>query len=182
VLLVIDAAYSEYVTADDYEDGTALVSEHSNVVMTRTFSKIHGLAGLRIGWAYAPAEVCAVLHRIRGPFNVGSLQARIGVAAIRDREHLARAVAHNTKWRAWLTEEIRKTGLRVDDSAANFVLIHFPESTAKNAKAADDFLMSRGLILRGVGSYKLPDALRLTVGPAEANQLVVAALKEFMAQ
>jgi len=151
------------------------------VVMTRTFSKIHGLAGLRIGWAYAPPEVCSVLHRIRGPFNVGSLQARIGAAAIRDRDHLARAVAHNSKWRAWLIEEIRKIGLRVDDSAANFVLIHFPQGP-KNAKAADDFLMSRGLILRGVGSYKLPDALRMTVGPTEANQLTVTALKEFMAQ
>jgi histidinol-phosphate aminotransferase len=181
VLLAIDGAYSEYVTADDYEDGAKLVSEFDNVVMTRTFSKVQGLAGLRLGWVYASDEVCAVLHRIRGPFNVSAIQARVGAAAIRDRAHLERAVAHNSKWRLWLTEEIRKTGLRVDDSAANFVLIHFPQSAAKNAKAADAFLMSRGLILRAVESYKLPSALRLTVGPAEANQLVVTALKEFMA-
>ena len=181
VLLVIDAAYSEYVTAEDYEDGTALVSHHDNVVMTRTFSKIQGLAGLRLGWVYAPAHVCDILNRIRGPFNVSSLQARIGAAAIRDRAHLNRAVAHNRQWRAWLTDEIRKTGLRVDDSAANFVLIHFPEG-ARDAKAADAFLMSRGLILRGLDSYKLPNALRLTVGPAEANQLVAVALKEFMSR
>ena len=180
VLLVIDSAYSEYVTSADYEDGTFLVSEFSNVVMTRTFSKIHGLAGLRIGWAYAPAAVCEVLNRIRGPFNVGNLQARVGAAAIGDRAHLQRAVTHNEKWKAFLTEEIRKTGLKVDDSAANFVLIHFPAGK-KDAHAADAFLSARGLIVRALDNYHLPDALRLTVGPAEANELVVQALKEFMA-
>jgi histidinol-phosphate aminotransferase len=180
VLLVIDSAYSEYVTAKDYEDGIKLVSEFDNVVMTRTFSKIHGLAGVRIGWAYLPAQVAAILNRIRGPFNVGNLQARVGAAAIADQAHVARAVAHNEKWKAWLTDEIRKTGLRVDDSAANFVLIHFPQG-AKDAHAADAFLSARGLILRAVINYKLPDCLRLTVGPADANELVAAALKGFMA-
>jgi histidinol-phosphate aminotransferase len=181
VLLVIDSAYSEYVVAEDYEDGTALVSEFDNVVMTRTFSKIHGLAGLRIGWAYAPASVCDVLNRIRGPFSVGNLQGRVGAAAIRDQAHVERAVAHDEKWKTWLTDELRKTGLRVDDSAANFVLIHFPQGK-KDARAADAFLTSRGLILRQLANYKLPEALRLTVGPAEANQLVAAAIKEFMEQ
>ncbi|HWC63587.1 MAG TPA: aminotransferase class I/II-fold pyridoxal phosphate-dependent enzyme, partial [Rhizomicrobium sp.] len=162
-------------------DGTALVSQFGNVVMSRTFSKIHGLAGLRLGWVYASLDVCGILHRIRGPFNVSSFQARVGAAAIKDRAHLECALAHNSKWRAWLTDEIRKTGLRVDDSAANFLLIHFPEGAPKNAKAADAFLMSRGLILRALANYKLPNALRLTVGPAEANPLVAAALTEFMA-
>ena len=181
VLLVIDAAYSEYVKRNDYEAGIEMVSAFPNVVMTRTFSKIYGLAGLRIGWAYAPAAVCDVLNRIRGPFNVGNLQARVGAAAIRDQAHVARAVAHNEHWKAWLTEEIRKLGLRVDDSVANFVLIHFPPGK-KDARAADAFLNARGLILRPVANYRLPDALRLTVGPAEANRLVVDALKDFMEQ
>ena len=181
VLLVIDSAYSEYVTADDYEDGMALVSEFDNVVMTRTFSKIHGLAGLRIGWMYAPAPVCDAINRIRGPFSTALMQQLVGVAAIRDSAHVAAAVAHNNKWRAWLTTEIRKLGLKVDDSAANFVLIHFKPGE-KSAAKADEFLSKRGLILRGVANYGLPDALRLTVGPAEACQLVVAALKEFLAQ
>jgi len=179
VMLVIDSAYSEYVCADDYEDGMALVSESDNVVMTRTFSKIHGLAGLRIGWMYAPAPVCDVINRIRGPFNTALMQQLVGIAAIRDRAHIAAAVAHNLKWRAYLTGEIRGLGLRVDDSAANFVLIHF-QPGEKSAAKADEFLTGRGLILRGVGNYGLPDALRLTVGPAEACQLVVAALQEFM--
>ena len=179
-LLVIDAAYGEYVAAGDYSPGTELVSEFSNVVMTRTFSKIHGLAGMRIGWCYAPASVCDVLNRIRGPFNVSLPQQKIGAAAIRDRAHVEKSIAHNEKWRAWLTTEIRRTGLRVDDSVANFVLIHFPQG-AKSAEKADAFLCARGLILRGVASYGLPDCLRLTVGTAEQNELVVAALRDFMA-
>jgi histidinol-phosphate aminotransferase len=180
-LLVIDAAYSEYVRRNDYDAGIEMVSQFPNVVMTRTFSKIHGLAGLRVGWAYAPQSVCEVLNRIRGPFNVGNLQARVGAAAIRDQAHVQRAIVHNETWKTFLIEEIRKTGLKVDDSVANFVLIHFEEGK-KDAKAADAFLSQRGLILRAVGNYKLPGALRLTVGPAEANRLVVAALQEFMAQ
>jgi histidinol-phosphate aminotransferase len=179
-LLVIDAAYGEYVRRNDYEPGVEMVSQFSNVVMTRTFSKIHGLAGMRIGWAYAPAAVCDVLNRIRGPFNVSMLQQKVAAAAIRDRAHVETSVAHNEKWREILTAEIRKTGLRVDDSVGNFVLIHFAKG-AKSAEKADAFLSARGLILRGVANYGLPDCLRLTVGTAEQNELVVAALRDFMA-
>ena len=179
-LLVIDAAYSEYVRRDDYEAGAEMVSQFPNVVMTRTFSKIHGLAGLRIGWAYAPAPVCDVLNRIRGPFNVAALQQRVGAAAIRDQAHVEKSSRHNEKWLVWLRDEIRNLGLRVDDSVANFVLIHF-QPGSKSAQKADEFLSARGLILRGVASYGLPDCLRLTVGTAEQNELVVAALRDFMA-
>ena len=180
VLLVIDAAYAEYVDAADYDDGAALVTANDNVVMTRTFSKIHGLAGLRIGWMLAPPAVCDTINRIRGPFNTALLQQLAGAAAIRDRAHVAKAVAHNAKWRAWLTDEIRKLGLRVDDSVANFVLIHFLPGE-KNAAAADAFLMQGGVILRGVASYDLPDCLRMTVGAEEQNRLAVKLLTEFMA-
>jgi histidinol-phosphate aminotransferase len=180
VLLVIDAAYGEFVDAPDYDTGLELAQAHANVVMTRTFSKIHGLAALRLGWAFVPKGVADILNRIRGPFPTSPLQQQAGAAAIADREHLARAAAHNAQWRRWLTDEIRKLGLKVDDSVANFVLIHFPPGP-KDAKAADAFLISRGIILRGVGAYGLPDSLRLTVGTEEANRVAVAALKEFMA-
>ena len=180
VLLVIDAAYAEYVTAKDYEAGTLLVTRNDNVVMTRTFSKLYGLAGLRLGWLYAPAAVCDVLNRIRGPFNTSTLQQQVGAAAVRDRDHFWKAVAHNSKWLPWITEEIRKTGLRVDDSAANFVLIHFPKGE-KNAQAADAYLMRNGVILRGVASYGLPDCLRMTVGTEEQNRLAVSLIQQFMA-
>jgi len=181
VLLVIDAAYGEFVDAADYDTGLELARAHDNVAMTRTFSKIHGLAALRLGWAYVPQAVADVLNRIRGPFPTSPLQQQAGAAAIADQAHVARAAAHNAKWRKWLTQEIRALGLKVDDSVANFVLIHFP-SGPKDAKAADAFLIARGVILRGVGAYGLPDCLRLTVGTEEANRAAVAALKDFIAQ
>jgi len=180
VLLVIDAAYAEYVTAKDYEAGIELVANNDNVVMTRTFSKLYGLAGLRLGWLYAPAAICDVLNRIRGPFNTSTLQQQMGAAAVRDRDHFWKAVAHNSKWLPWITEGIRKTGLRVDDSVANFVLIHFPKGE-KNAQAADAYLTQHGVILRSVASYGLPDCLRMTVGTEEQNRLVVSLLQQFMA-
>ncbi len=181
-LLVLDAAYAEYVRRNDYDAGVALALRHDNVVMTRTFSKIYGLAGLRVGWGFCPLAVADVLNRIRGPFNVSVPAQTAAAAALRDGDHLARSVEHNTYWRDWLTAEIRKTGLGVDDSVCNFILIRFPASPGKTAKEADLYLGKRGLILRGVASYGLADCLRLTIGPDEANRRVVAALKDFMAQ
>jgi histidinol-phosphate aminotransferase len=179
-LLVIDAAYCEYVRRNDYEAGIELVSQFDNVVMTRTFSKIHGLAGLRIGWAFCPASVADVLSRVRGPFNVSIPAQMAGVAALRDRAHVEKSVAHNEKWKGWLTEEIRTLGLEVDDSVCNFILIHFPSAGVHNARAADAFLCARGLILRNVANYGLPHCLRLSIGSEEANRRVLAALAEFM--
>jgi histidinol-phosphate aminotransferase len=180
VLLVLDAAYAEYVQRNDYEAGIELVATSENVVMCRTFSKIHGLASLRLGWMFGPAHVVDAINRIRGPFNVSTAAIDAGIAAIEDTEHQERSRAHNTRWLAWLTEEIGKLGLNVTPSVANFVLIHFPDTKGRTAKDADAFLTARGLILRYVAAYKLPNALRLSVGTEEANRLVVAALKEFL--
>ena len=180
VLLVLDAAYAEYVQRNDYEAGIELVATSENVVMCRTFSKIHGLAALRLGWMFGPAHVVDAVNRIRGPFNVSTAAIDAGIAAIEDTEHQERSRAHNTRWLAWLTEEIGKLGLKVTPSVANFVLIHFPDTKGRTAKDADAFLTARGLILRYVAAYKLPNALRLSVGTEEANRLVVAALKDFM--
>src|SRR5580700_9199406 len=176
VLLVLDAAYAEYVRRNDYEAGIELVATSDNVVMCRTFSKIYGLAALRLGWLYGPAPVVDALNRIRGPFNVNAAAMAAGVAAIEDTAHVETARAHNDRWLAWLTAEIGKLGLEVTPSAANFVLIHFPDRKGQTAQDADRFLTARGLILRGVAAYKLPGALRMTVGSEEANRLVVAAL------
>ena len=180
VLLVLDAAYAEYVQRNDYEAGIELVATSDNVVMTRTFSKIYGLAALRLGWMYGPAHVVNAINRIRGPFNVNGPAIEAGIAAIRDTSHVERSRQHNTQWLAWLTDEIGKLGLNVTPSAANFLLIHFPETRGHTAKDADAFLTKRGLILRQVGAYKLPNALRMSVGTEEANRLVVQALKEFL--
>jgi histidinol-phosphate aminotransferase len=180
VLLVLDAAYAEYVQRNDYESGIELVATSENVVMCRTFSKIYALAALRLGWMYGPAHVIDAINRIRGPFNVNAPAIAAGIAAIRDTAHIERSREHNTRWLAWLTEEIGKLGLPVTPSVANFVLIHFPESKGRTAKDADAFLTKRGLILRQVGAYKLPNALRMSVGTEEANRLVVKALAEFL--
>ena len=177
VLLIIDSAYAEYMQHRDYESGAALVSQFENVVMTRTFSKAHGLAGLRVGWAYGPHDIVDVLNRVRGPFNVSVAGQRAAAAALRDRAHLERAVAHNARWRAWLTQELGALGLRVGDSAGNFVLLQFAD--AAKACAADTFLLEHGIALRPVGAYGLPYALRLTVGTEEANRAVVSALAAF---
>jgi histidinol-phosphate aminotransferase len=182
VLLVLDAAYAEYVRRNDYEAGIELVATSDNVVMCRTFSKIYGLAALRLGWLYGPGHVVDAINRIRGPFNVNAAAMAAGIAAIQDSAHVEASRAHNEKWLAWLQAEIHKLGLKVTPSIANFVLIHFPETKGRTAEDVDAFLMRRGLILRRVKAYKLPNALRMTVGSEEANRLVVAALAEFMSR
>lgn len=176
-LLVLDAAYAEYVRRNDYEAGIELVSTYENVVMTRTFSKIHGLAGLRLGWAYCPAHIADALNRIRGPFNVGSPALAAGAAAIGDDAFVAEALAHNDRWLPWLTRELTALGIEVTPSVGNFLLLHFAPG---RAAAADRFLIERGLILRRMEAYGLPDALRLTIGTEEANRELVAALQEFL--
>lgn len=181
VLLVLDAAYAEYVRRNDYETGLELALTADNVLMTRTFSKIHGLAALRIGWAVGPAHVIDAMNRVRGPFNMNSPALLAGAAAIADAAHVEKAVAHNAQWLPWLTGQIEALGLKVTPSVANFVLIHFPAAPGRTAKEADAFLTRRGLVLRSVASYGLPDALRMTVGTEEANRRVVEALTAFMA-
>jgi len=180
VLLVLDAAYAEYVQRNDYESGIELVATSENVVMCRTFSKIYALAALRLGWMYGPAHVVDAINRIRGPFNVNAAAIAAGIAAIRDNAHVERSREHNTRWLAWLTEEIGKLGLAVTPSVGNFLLIHFPDTKGRTAKEADAFLTKRGLVLRQVGVYKLPNALRMSVGTEEANRLVVKALADFL--
>jgi histidinol-phosphate aminotransferase len=180
VLLVLDAAYAEYVRRNDYASGVELVATSENVVMTRTFSKIYGLANLRIGWLYGPAHVVDALNRIRPAFNVNGAALAASVAALADDGHVAEALTHNDRWLPWLTSQLEALGLSVTPSVGNFVLVHFPKGPGKTAKDADLFLARRGLILRAVDAYGLPDALRLTIGTEEANRKVVAALEEFL--
>jgi histidinol-phosphate aminotransferase len=180
ILLILDAAYAEYVSRNDYEAGLELVATTSNTVMTRTFSKIHGLAALRIGWAYCPANITDVLNRIRGPFNMSSPAIASGAAAIEDIEHTEHAKRHNDQWLPWVVGEIEKLGLTVTPSVANFVLFHFKEGNGKTAAAADEYLKSQGVILRKVGAYGLPNALRMTIGSEDDNKRAVAALAQYL--
>ncbi len=179
-LLVLDAAYAEYVQSDDYEAGAEMVADHDNVVMTRTFSKIYGLAGLRVGWAYCPEAIADALNRIRGPFNVSGPAIAAGVAAINDGAHRDRAVALNSEQLPLVAAKLVAMGLQVTPSVANFLLVHFPETEGKSAAEADAFLTARGILLRRVENYGFPNALRATIGTADDNEAVVSALGEFM--
>lgn len=178
-LLVIDAAYAEYVQRNDYSPGIELVDTRDNVVMTRTFSKIHGLAGLRVGWAYCPAGVADVLNRMRSPFNVNAAAQDAAVAALEDVAFTDQARTHNDIWRVWLAEQLAKAGLVVLPSVANFVLVRFPAD--RNADRANDFLGRRGIIPRKMAAYGLPDSLRITVGTEAETRATADALADFMA-
>jgi histidinol-phosphate aminotransferase len=180
VILVLDAAYAEYVRANDYEAGIELVATSGNAVMTRTFSKIYGLAALRLGWAYCPAPIADALNRIRGPFNVTGPSIAAGVAALEDEPHMQEAAEHNTIWLRHMADELERIGLTVTPSAANFLLVHFPDDAGKSARDADAFLHERRIILRRVENYGFPDALRLTIGTEPENRAVIEALNEFL--
>jgi len=182
VVLVLDGAYAEYVRRNDYESGIELAATTENTVMTRTFSKIHGLASLRIGWCYGPAGIVDALNRIRGPFNLSGPALAAGAAAMADQAHLDRAVAHNEEWLPKVSGALAALGLTVTPSVGNFVLIHFPNEPGRTAADADDYLFRRGIVLRRVEAYGLPDALRMTIGPAEANEAAVAAITAFMGE
>lgn len=179
-LLVLDAAYAEYVRRNDYESGIELVSQSRNVVMTRTFSKAYGLAGLRLGWAYCPPNVADVLNRIRGPFNVALPSIAAGVAAVRDTAHLTRAVEHNEVWLPKVAAALDSIGLQVTPSVGNFVLVHFSGDHGKTAAAADAFLSERNVVVRRMDAYGLPQALRLSIGDEAGCMALIAGLTAFM--
>ncbi len=180
ILLVIDAAYAEYVDDPDYDPGTALVDAGDNTVMLRTFSKVFGLGGMRVGWAYAPAGVVDALNRVRGVFNVNLAAQAAAVAALAEPGWVERMRAHNNEWRARLSTAMEAAGIKAWPTQGNFILADF--GTAARAAAADLFLKSRGVIVRAMGAYDLPHCLRVTVGTAEECELVADTLKEFMAQ
>jgi histidinol-phosphate aminotransferase len=178
ILLVLDSAYAEYVTRPDYDAGARLVDASGTTVMTRTFSKIFGMGGMRLGWAYAPAGVVDVLGRVRGPFNVNAAAMAAGVAALAEKGWVEKSVAHNAEWRAKVSTALTAAGIKVWPSEGNFVLADF--GAPAKAKAADEALKARGLIVRAMGGYGLPQCLRITIGTAEECTLVIDALTAFM--
>jgi len=182
VLLVLDGAYAEFNSDPTFGDGVDLARTADNIVVTHTFSKLHGLAALRVGWAYAPAAVADAVDRIRLPFNTSIAGQAAAIAALADDEFQARSLAHVEQWRPWLTQQLGGLGLEVVPSAANFLLIGFPRSGGRVAAEAEAFLARRGLIVRGVAGYGLPDHLRLTIGLETHNRAVIEALADFMAR
>lgn len=179
VLLVVDEAYAEYVTEPDWETSFGLARDAANIVVTRTFSKIHGLGGLRIGFGYAPLAVAEAVDRIRLPFNVSVPGLEAATAALSDEAHQTASRELISAWKPRLTQAIRGFGLEVLPSAGNFVLVIF--DSAERATAANDYLNAKGIIVRPVGGYGLPQALRITIGTEDQNRAVIDALSEFAA-
>ena len=182
VVLVLDGAYAEFCKDPSFSDGLDYARTQANVVVTRTFSKLHGLAALRVGWGYAPTEIASAVDRIRLPFNISIPGQLAAIEALRDVEFQERSIAHVEQWRPWLAQQLGGLGLEVVlPSAANFVLVGFPEVPGRTAKEAEAFLASRGLLVRGVGNYGLPNHVRITIGLEEHNRAVTEALAEFLA-
>jgi len=174
-LLVLDGAYAEFV--EGFDAGAALVEARDNVFMTRTFSKIYGLGGLRVGWGFGPQEIVDVLNRVRGPFNLSNSALAAAVAALEDQDYVEYCRSENAKWRGWLADALAECGVASDTSCANFILARFTDRA--EAEACDSYLQGQGLIVRRVAGYGLPNALRITIGDEAACRRVAGAIKAF---
>ena len=177
VLLVIDAAYAEYVGKNDYTAGVELVESRENVVMTRTFSKMFGMAALRLGWVYAPAKITELLNRTRGPFNVGVPAQLAGAAAMADLAHTDKSRAHNDQWLDFLATELASQGISVPPSVGNFLIAGFGDK--ETADRAYQHMHKNGVIARQMGAYGLGEYVRITVGLEKEVRMCVDVLKEF---
>ena len=185
IILLLDAAYCEYVENADFDDGMSLVDNgQDNVIVCRTFSKIYGLSGLRVGWGYAPEPILSVLHRIRGTFNINSLSQQAAILAVQDQEHVKKSRDFNNYWLPIMTERLEAMGLTVTHSPCNFLLVHFNAKGNKDAaqmtQGADQYLRQQGIIVRPVANYGLTQSLRITIGRAEENEAVLQALEDFL--
>ncbi len=175
-LLVLDGAYAEF--AGDYDGGLALVEARKNVVMTRTFSKIYGLGGLRVGWAYGPKEIIDVLNRLRGPFNISAAGLAAAEAAVLDQTYTGHCRSENAKWRDWLADAMAALGIASDPAFGNFILARF--ASEAEADAAEAHLRAQGILVRKVKGYKLPDCLRITIGDEAGCRALVTCLSDFV--
>ena len=178
VLLVIDEAYGEFAEGTGYQTAISLAETHENVVILRTFSKIYGLAGLRMGWSYSCPAIVAILNRLRHAFHISLPAQAACIAALTDTDFINKAKANNKKWREWLTDSLSALGLKVVPSATNFILVHF--NSVQMAQAVDDYLLSQGIAVRRVNSYKLPEYLRITIGSGDDCQIVAEKIEYFL--
>jgi histidinol-phosphate aminotransferase len=179
ILLVLDCAYADFVTKDDFDCGFELVDKHQNVIVTRTLSKLYGLSAIRIGWSYMTQDMVEVMLRLRGGFNVNAPAQKIGVVAIADEQYATMVRDYTKKWVAWLTNEIEQLGLIVTPSVCNFILVHFPGGP-ESKNAADAFLKENEINVNPVSFYKLHSSLRISVGSEEENIALIEVLKKHL--
>ena len=180
VLLVLDSAYAEYVSRNDYTSGADLVESSENVVMLRTFSKLYGLAGLRLGWAYAPGHAANGMHVVKQPFGANRAAVAAGIAALGDREFYRASVAHNEKWQPWTAARLAGLGLTVLPSVTNFLMVRFPDEPGRTAAEAGAWLEQRGILTRGMAGYGAPEFLRMSIGTEQEMRTVVDSVARFL--
>jgi histidinol-phosphate aminotransferase len=180
VLLVLDGAYAEFVKKNDYASGIELASQSGNVIVTRTFSKLYGLAGLRVGWGYAPPHIVDAIERVRMPFNVSLPAQAAAIAALEDDAFTEQSLLHNERELPRLAGGLTALGLEVIEGVGNFVVAKFPETKGRTAAEALAFLKERGVTVRGLGGYQMPNHLRVSVGTTEANDVALKLLREFL--
>ena len=180
ILLVYDAAYSEFIDHEEYTDGSDLVENSNNVIMLRTFSKLHGLASLRLGWGYCSQYILDNLMKVRGPFSVNTPAMLAGIAAIEDIDFQDKSKLHNSKWMSWLEKELKSIKLEFQPSLTNFLLIKFPDKEKYNAQNAETFLANNGILVRGMSVYGLSNYLRVSIGTEEENITLIKKLKIFL--
>jgi histidinol-phosphate aminotransferase len=180
VLLVLDGAYAEFVRKNDYASGIELASKASNVILTRTFSKLYGLAGLRVGWGYAPAHVIDAIERVRMPFNVNLVAQAVAIAALEDDEFNEKSFVHNETELPRLVSALRALGLGVIDGVGNFAVAKFPDTQGKTAAEALAYMKDRGVTVRSLAGYGMPQYLRISVGTVEGNDAAIRLIKEFL--
>lgn len=179
ILVVLDAAYAEFVNRSDYSSGIELVSDYPNIVVLRTFSKIYALAGLRLGWAYTSKDIVATVNSIRTPFNVNSLAHIAAIQALHDTDHINKTLSYVSYWRGWLEEKMTKLGLKVIPSYTNFILVMFP-SSFRSALSAYKYLGERGIIVRNLDGYNLSNYLRISIGLQEEMEELIYHLEQFL--
>ena len=175
IIMVLDGAYAEYVTKEDYDNGFSLVDQFENIILTRTFSKAYGLAGLRLGWCYTSKKVSTILNKVKGPFNTQSLSQEMAIIALEDKEYLDQIVKNNQVVKDWFENELRKINIKTNPSEGNFT---FVEMTQEEVKNISSHLASTGIIVRELGSYGLPNCLRITIGTKEEMEATIHSLKQ----
>jgi histidinol-phosphate aminotransferase len=179
-ILVLDGAYAEFADSPEYTDGLDLARGAENILVTRTFSKAYGLAALRVGWGYGPKAVADAIDRIRPPFNVNIPAQAAAIAALEDDDFIARSKALVETWRPWLAQQLGGLGLETIPSAGNFLLTLFPQTPGRTAAEAEAFLAARGVLVRAVAGYGLPQGLRITIGREADNRALIEGLEAFL--
>ena len=175
IIMVLDGAYAEYVTKDDYDNGFSLVDQFENIILTRTFSKAYGLAGLRLGWCYTSKKVATILNKVKGPFNTQSLSQEMAIIALEDKEYLDQIVKNNQEVKDWFESELKKINIKTNPSEGNFTFVEMTKEEVKNISA---HLANMGIIVRELDSYGLPNCLRITIGTKEEMEATIHALKQ----